>query len=99
MSQDVFSRQIAVPPLPGKARYDGGPATESPSRVPPADEASLAGLEYPDRQRLLKERSEAAGIDRGHAKVCGVACQILTYQIGVRGQFRQTNVHVGLCIG
>lgn len=39
-------------------------------QVPPADEASLAGLEYSDRQRLMKERSEAAGIDRGHAKVC-----------------------------
>jgi hypothetical protein len=68
--QDVFSRQIAVPPLPSKARYAAsGAAADFPSGVPPADEAALAGLEYSDRQRLTKERSEAAGIDRGHAKV------------------------------
>ena len=68
--QDVFSRQIAVPPLPTKARFTaGGAAAEAPSGVPPADEASLAGLEYSDRQRLMKERSEATGIDRGYAKV------------------------------
>lgn len=68
--QDVFSRQIAVPPLPTKARFAaGGAAAEAPSGVPPADEASLAGLEYSDRQRLMKERSEATGIDRGYAKV------------------------------
>lgn len=67
--QDVFSRQIAVPPLPSKARYVGpSGAVEAASRVPPADEAALAGLEYSDRQRLMKERSEAAGLDRGHAK-------------------------------
>jgi hypothetical protein len=68
--QDVFSRQIAVPPLPTKARYVAGATADLPSGVPPADEAALAGLEYSDRQRLMKERSEAAGIDRGHAKVC-----------------------------
>jgi hypothetical protein len=68
--QDVFSRQIAVPPLPTKARFTaGGAAAEAPSGVPPADDAALAGLEYSDRQRLMKERSEATGIDRGYAKV------------------------------
>jgi hypothetical protein len=67
--QDVFSRQIAVPPLPTKARFTAGGAAEAPSGVPPADDAALAGLEYSDRQRLMKERSEATGIDRGYAKV------------------------------
>lgn len=74
--QDVFSRQIAVPPLPGKARFVAGAAAEAPSGVPPADDAALAGLEYSDRQRLMKERSEAAGIDRGHAKVRQLAEKI-----------------------
>ncbi len=74
----MFSRQIAVPPLPAKAHFPGGPHAEQLSRVPPANESALAALEYSDRQRLLKERSEAAGIDRGHAKVqqLGFACQI-----------------------
>ena len=70
--QDVFSRQIAVPPLPSKARYTGSTAPgEAPSsHVPPVDDAALAGLDYSDRQRLLKERTEAAGIDRSQQKVC-----------------------------
>lgn len=79
----MFSRQIAVPSLPSKARYVGlSGGAEAATRVPPADEADLAGLEYSDRQRLMKERSEAAGLDRGHAKVECLSQIILSCAVG-----------------
>ena len=66
---DVFSRQIAVPPPPARARYAAAPPGEQHSRVPPSDDDSVASLEYSDRQRLAKERGEAATLDRSHSKV------------------------------
>lgn len=66
---DVFSRQIVVPPPPARARFVGESPGEFPSRVPNTEADMLTSLEYTDRQRLLKERADAAAMDREHAEV------------------------------
>lgn len=65
---DVFSCKIAVPPPPQHARFSTTAPAQSASRVPSTDDDALAALEYTDRQRLVKERSEAADLDRSHYK-------------------------------
>mmetsp|Transcript_13483 Transcript_13483/g.40790 ORF Transcript_13483/g.40790 Transcript_13483/m.40790 type:complete len:521 (+) Transcript_13483:285-1847(+) len=65
---DVFSRQIVVPPPPARARFVGKSPGELPSRVPNTETNMLTSLEYTDRQRLVKERADAAAMDREHAE-------------------------------
>ena len=60
----MFSRQIQVPPLPARAAYKPVAPGALPSALPAADAGLEANLGYSERQRLTREREEAAETER-----------------------------------
>ncbi len=62
--QDVFSKQIQVPPLPPKAQFTPVPAAAAASQMPGAATDLEASLGYSERQRMLRERQEAADLEK-----------------------------------
>jgi len=62
--QDVFSTQIQVPPLPAKAQFSASPAQPAASRMPGSAADVEGSLGYSERQRVTREREEAAELEK-----------------------------------
>ena len=69
--QDVFSKQIQVPPLPPKAQFAPVPAAGAASQMPGGSADMEASLGYSERQRVLRERQEAAELEKRAQAVRG----------------------------
>ena len=62
--QDVFSTQIQVPPLPPKAQFTPTPAQPAASGMPGSAADLEASLGYTERQRVTREREDAAELEK-----------------------------------
>ena len=82
----MFSKQIQVQPLPPRAQFTPIPVAAAASQVPGSAADLEASLGYSERQRMAREREEAAELEKkaqavrggGRAACCNLTSPVVT---------------------